>query len=60
MCQLHPKAKNVEVKCFDFDSDEFFEDYKNDNFDLVLSSSALQWSKDLSKIIKHYRVLQKR
>lgn len=59
MCQLHPKAKNVEVKCFDFDSDEFFEDTKNDNFDLVLSSSALQWSKDLSKIIKHLSSITK-
>ena len=52
MCELHPKAKNIEVKCFDFDSNEFFEDIKNDNFDLVLSSSALQWSKDLSRIIE--------
>ncbi len=59
MCQLHPKAKNIEVKCFDFDSDEFFEDTKNDNFDLVLSSSALQWSKDLSKIIKHLSSITK-
>ena len=59
MCQLHPKAKNVEVKCFDFDSDEFFEDTKNDSFDLVLSSSALQWSKDLSKIIKHLSSITK-
>lgn len=59
MCRLHPKAKNIEVKCFDFDSDEFFEDTKNDNFDLVLSSSALQWSKDLSKIIKHLSSITK-
>jgi len=53
MCELHPKAKNIEVKCFDFDTPEFLENIKNDKFDVVLSSSALQWSKDLSKIIKH-------
>lgn len=53
MCKLHPKAHNVEVKCYDFDTPEFLEEIKDDNYDLVLSSSALQWSKDLSKIVKH-------
>lgn len=52
MCQLHPKADNIDVKCFDFDTQDFLDDIKNDSFDIVLSSSALQWSKDLSKIIK--------
>ena len=51
MCELHPKSKNIEVKCFDFDSDEFINEIKNDNYDIVLSSSALQWSKDLKRII---------
>ena len=53
MCELHPKGENIEVKCFDFDTQEFLEEIKNDKFDIVLSSSALQWSKDLSKIIQH-------
>ena len=53
MCELHPKASNIEVKCFDFDTQEFINEIKNDSYDIVLSSSALQWSKDLSKIIKH-------
>ena len=53
MCELHPKGKNIEVKCFDFDTQEFLEEIKNEKFDIVLSSSALQWSKDLSKIIQH-------
>ena len=52
MCDLHPKSEKIELKCFDFDSDEFFENIKKDSFDLVISASALQWSKDLSKIIK--------
>ncbi len=51
MCELHPKSKNIEVKCFDFDTDEFLNEIKNDKYDIVLSSSALQWSKDLSKIV---------
>lgn len=52
MCDLHPKSEKIDVKCFDFDSDEFFENIKNDSFDLVISASALQWSSDLSKIVK--------
>lgn len=52
MCQLHPQNENIEVKCFDFDTEEFLEEIKNDSYDIVLSSSALQWSKDLENIIK--------
>jgi malonyl-CoA O-methyltransferase len=52
MCELHPKAKNLEVKCLNFDSHEFFDEIKNDSYDIVLSSSALQWSKNLVKIIE--------
>ena len=59
MCELHPKGKNVEIKCFDFDTQEFINDIKNDFFDIVLSSSALQWSKDLSKIIKQLSLITK-
>ena len=53
MCELHPKEKNIEVKCYDFDIQEFLDEIKDNYYDIVLSSSALQWSKDLSKIIKH-------
>ncbi len=52
MCDIHPKSKNLQIKCFDFDSDEFYEDIKGDNYDLVISSSAMQWSKDLNKLLK--------
>lgn len=53
MCELHPKGENIKVKCFDFDTQEFLDEIKDNSYDIVLSSSALQWSKDLSKIIKH-------
>ena len=59
MCELHPKGKNVEIKCFDFDTQEFLNDIKNDSYDIVLSSSALQWSEDLSKIIKQLSLITK-
>lgn len=52
MCELHPKHKNLEVKCLNFDSPQFFEYLKDKRFDTVLSSSALQWSKNLKKIVK--------
>jgi malonyl-CoA O-methyltransferase len=51
MCELHPKKKGVEVVCLDFDSEEFLKNIQNDRYDIVLSSSALQWSKDLPKIL---------
>ena len=51
MCDIHPKDKNLDIYCLNFDSEEFFDNIKNDKYDLVLSSSALQWSQNLSKII---------
>ncbi|NQY20695.1 MAG: methyltransferase domain-containing protein [Campylobacteraceae bacterium] len=52
MCDLHPKDKNTSVSCFSFDSKDFLDFIKDKKFDLVISSSALQWSMDLKKIIK--------
>jgi len=51
MCDIHPKKKNLDVVCLDFDSEEFYNNIKNEKYDLVLSSSALQWSQNLPKII---------
>jgi len=52
MCELHPKADNLVVECHDFDTESFHNSIKNETFDLVISSSALQWSNNLNKIIK--------
>ena len=51
MCDIHPKAPHLEIVCLDFDTKEFIHNIQDDSYDLVLSSSALQWSKDLSKIV---------
>ena len=59
MCELHPKGEKIELKCFDFDSQEFLDEIKDNIYDIVLSSSALQWSKNLSKIIKHLSFITK-
>jgi len=52
MCDLHPKANNIKVECHDFDEQSFHDSIKDETYDLVISSSALQWSKDLKKIVK--------
>lgn len=53
MCELHPKNEALDVFCFDFDSKEFRANIKDEHYDLILSSSSLQWSKDLNKILKN-------
>ena len=51
MCEIHPKHENLELVALNFDTEEFHQNIKNEKYDLILSSSALQWSSDLSKII---------
>lgn len=51
MCALHPKGQNIEVNCFDFDSTSFLKYLENKHFDMIISASALQWSKDLKKLL---------
>lgn len=51
MCDIHPKHSNLELVCLDFDTQEFHQNLQGEQYDVVLSSSALQWSKDLTKII---------
>ncbi len=52
MCSLHPKASNIKVECHDFDNISFHNSIKDEEFDLIISSSALQWSKNLERIVK--------
>ncbi|MGB3751267.1 MAG: methyltransferase [Arcobacteraceae bacterium] len=52
MCEIHPKHPSLKIECLDFDTQEFHQNIKNEKYDLVLSSSALQWSNDLAKIIQ--------
>ena len=59
MCNIHPIHSNLEVLCFDFDSSKFWDNIKNDKYDLILSSSALQWSKDLKKLISNLSKISK-
>lgn len=50
MCKLHPKKDNIHIKEANFDNIEIYDFYKNKNIDIITSSSALQWSKNIENI----------
>lgn len=52
MCEIHPKSNTIQVECLDFDTDKFFETIKNKKFDMVISSSAMQWSKNIDLLVE--------
>ena len=47
MIALHPKKKNITLLMKDFNEESSFETLSNYRFDRIISSSALQWAKDL-------------
>ena len=55
MCEIHPKDdEKVKIFCRDFDDESLYDDLsKFVPFDLVLSSSSLQWSCDLKKVFEN-------
>ena len=57
MLNLHPSSLNVEKVCLDFNKKESFLSYKNSEFDILISASALQWSKDLSSVLERISLL---
>jgi malonyl-CoA O-methyltransferase len=59
MCDIHPKDNIINIYCFDFDSEEFWQNIKNEKYDIVLSSSAIQWSKNLPKLLKRLASITK-
>ena len=60
MLNLHPSSLNVEKVCSDFNRKESFLAYKNSEFDVLISASALQWSDDLSVVLKSISSLANR
>jgi malonyl-CoA O-methyltransferase len=50
MCKLHPKSENLKIITSDFDNDNTLFDNR---YDIIISSSALQWSKDIDKLISN-------
>jgi len=52
MLELHPKSTNVECFLGDFNNSALYEKLRRYRFDYILSSSALQWAKDLDFVFE--------
>ncbi|ACZ13289.1 methyltransferase domain-containing protein [Sulfurospirillum deleyianum] len=48
MCQLHPKNEKVEVVCDRFEKEQLLQE----TYDLIISSSALQWACDIEGLVQ--------
>ncbi len=57
MLSLHPEAVKNKKICGDFNAADFNEILKGETYDLMLSSSALQWSNDLDFTLGKLSVL---
>jgi malonyl-CoA O-methyltransferase len=55
MCYKHPKDSCVKVVLANFDDTEFLQSLKLERYDYVISASALQWSKNLEKVLQTVR-----
>ncbi len=61
MCKLHPKNEKIKVICENFENEKLYENLKEfAPFDIVISSSALQWAKNLDKTFFHLSLLSKK
>jgi len=52
MLDIHPSSSNLEKISFDFNDINSFEYIRDKQYDVVISSSALQWSQDLDMTLK--------
>ncbi len=59
MLAHHPQNKPIALRCQSFDDKNLFEALKEEDFDLLLSSSSLQWSKDLKVLFERIQSLDK-
>jgi len=59
MLKLHPSNQNIQKKCLDFNKQESFLEYKAEEFNILISASALQWSDDLPSVLERISKLAK-
>lgn len=57
MLDIHPNDQNILKVCSDFNADFFLKSLHLQQYDLVISSSALQWSRDLNFTIEKLSTL---
>jgi malonyl-CoA O-methyltransferase len=53
MLALHPKNSHITLLEKDFNDPDVFETLHTESFDRIISSSALQWAKDLDMTLQH-------
>ena len=51
MLKIHPESKDIKKICMDFNQSNSFSMFKIYEFDLLISSSALQWSSNLFSLL---------
>ena len=51
MLLIHPQAQSIEKICKNFNMLDAFNDFKDNEFDMLISSSALQWSDNLFSVL---------
>ncbi|SFV65818.1 putative methyl transferase [hydrothermal vent metagenome] len=59
MLDIHPSSSKIEKLCLDFNHPKSFEQLKKREYVLVVSSSSLQWSRDLDMTLKEISQLSK-
>ena len=52
MTDRHPKSSTIKIFNEDFDADSLWKKLDN-SYDMIISSSALQWSKDIEKVLSY-------
>ncbi len=60
MLRLHPSASNVTKICANFNDVQFYKHLPQTAFDIILSSSALQWSENLTSTLEQVSLLSPR
>jgi malonyl-CoA O-methyltransferase len=53
MLEGHPLSEKTQLICGDFNDDTLFETLKEQRFECIVSSSALQWAKDFDRLFKN-------
>jgi malonyl-CoA O-methyltransferase len=53
MIELHPKRDNIETLIGDFNNQDFFSNLPKKSYDMLISSSALQWADNIEGIFKN-------
>ena len=51
MLDIHPQSEHIKKICMDFNQPNSFSMFKINEFDLLISSSALQWSSNLVSLL---------